>query len=644
VRRVGALVVLTTIAATTLGARTLDLEPGARAEYLAQWARYTRVAGTPVDTLAGVLSMPASDFREIDSRYIDFGYTDDTIWLRLDLANTGSQTADWMLRLNVRFETHMLVYLGGRTQNVLLNQDETSTFETRPVQHRVLMVPFSLDAGERAELLIGYRSKGTTAVPLSIETPESNAARSTFEDSVDFAAYAVVAFMIVLTMMQAAIFRQVRDLHYALYLCGTLAYILHVDGVTFQHLWPGQPAWNSYAAAPLGLLMSTAALNFGRNFTGTRLIAPIYDKLMLAVIAVALLMCFGGLVVPESEVKRVAFVIASATAALCLGAGVIAYRRRRPAMRFFVLGWVGVFGGVLLTSIVNSFPALVTRNAELAIPKLTIIFDTLMLYLALADQGRVIRLERDAALRREVAVLEEQRTLTDQLHSAESERLRAMLAADARSRRLAMASHDIRQPLASLRVTIERLAEAANLETIAAGVRRSLDYLDRLTNEYSEDAEDEAGTENVFDVRALITNVDLMFRDEAAAKGLRFRSRSRAVDVRGDAMATMRIVSNLVANAIKYTSDGKILIGCRCRAREVTIMVADTGPGIEAHELERVLEPRERGTTADGTEGHGLGLGIAGMLARRLGYGFRCRSMPGRGTAFLIDVPREIRD
>jgi signal transduction histidine kinase len=225
-----------------------------------------------------------------------------------------------------------------------------------------------------------------------------------------------------------------------------------------------------------------------------------------------------------------------------------------------------------------------------------------------------------------------------------------MLAAEARSRRLAMASHDIRQPLASLRLTIERLARAANLETIASGLRQSLDYLDRLTDQYSaeddneRDAADPArGQDDAFDLRALIENVNLMFRDEAEAKGLELRSRAASIAVRGDAMATMRIVSNLVANAVKYTSSGKILIGCRRRPTEVTIVVADTGPGIAPGELERVLKPRERGSAAQDTEGHGLGLGIAGLLARQLGYGFRCRSVPGRGTGFFIDVPRSPR-
>jgi signal transduction histidine kinase len=644
--RLGLFVVLGILAATSLLAQTVDLAPGERRESLVSDVRYVLRKGAPSETWANVLSLPVSAYDKIDSRYIDFGYTTDTIWLRLELRNVGDETGHWRLRLNVRFMTALLVYLGGRTDSVLLNQNERSTFDTRPIRHRVLTVPFSLEAGERSVLLIGYQSRGTTAMPISIETPQSDGARSVREDSIDFAAYAVVAFMIALTLMQSAVFRQSRELHYALYIGATLIYIVHVDGFTFQYLWPEQPHWNSYAAVPLGLVMSMAALNFARRFTDAPHIAPAYDKLMLAAGASAALLCFGGLVISEALVKKLAFAIASATAALCLGAGVIALLRRRPGVRFFVIGWVGVLGGVLLTSIVNTFPALVTRSVELAIPKLTIIFDTLMFYMALADQGHVIRVERDAALRREVAALREQHVLTQQLHNAETERLEAMLAAEARSRRLATASHDIRQPLASLRLTIERLAQAANLETMAAGLRQSLDYLDRLTDEYSAEADDDLGAPvridgeaDTFDLEALIGNVDLMFREEAEAKGLTFRSRACSVRVRGDAMATMRIVSNLVANAIKYTSEGKILVGCRRTRQGVTIVVADTGPGMEADELERVLESRERGSTTKDGEGHGLGLGIAGTLASELGYGFRCRSTPGRGTAFFVDVP-----
>ncbi|HET8697217.1 MAG TPA: sensor histidine kinase [Gammaproteobacteria bacterium] len=643
-RRLGAWAALALLVTGVVQAQTLELGSSSGLRGLAPVIRYVTLPGTPHSTLPQARTLPSSAFAPLDARYVDFGYTPDTIWLRLELHNAGAEAGRWLLSLNVRFMTEIVVYKGGDASTVLLNQTERSTFLERPIRHRYLAVPFSLSAGERTELLIGYSSKGTTAMPISIETPESYAERYAREDAINIAAYAALTFVIFLTLFQSLAFRQAGQLRYALYLGATLAYILHMDGVTFQYVWPRSPLWNSYAAVPLGLAMSVAALMFARGFAETKRLAPLYDKIMLAMIAAAVVVSFGGLIVDEARVKGIAFLLASSTAALCLGAGVLAYRRKRSAMRFFVIGWIGVFVGVFLWSIANNLPALMPRTAALPIPKLTLMFDTLMFSMALADRSRRLRIERDLALRRELDALQAQQRITQQLHDAERERLEALLVAEARSQQLAMTSHDIRQPLVSLRLTLERLSTDTRFEPMAASFKQSIDYLDWLSEEYttgstSVDAAP-AADESVFDVAMVLENVDLMFRDEARAKGLRLRRRSRSVEVCGDAMATMRIVSNLVANAVKYTRAGKILVGCRRRPGRVTLVVADTGPGIPADELERVLKVYERGSAADGTEGQGLGLGIASKLAAQQGFGFRCLSTPGRGTAFFVDVPR----
>jgi signal transduction histidine kinase len=259
--------------------------------------------------------------------------------------------------------------------------------------------------------------------------------------------------------------------------------------------------------------------------------------------------------------------------------------------------------------------------------------------MALADRARAWRAERDAAMRRELEALRVQQQVTQKLHGVERERLEALLLVQSKSQQLAMASHDIRQPLTSLRLTLERLASGGTLApTVATSFKHSLEY-SADPNRGDESSAVAQRASPTFETRALLQNIELMFREEAEAKGLTFRCRIAAASVQGDAMATMRIVSNLVANAIKYTDRGKLLIGCRRRARHVTFVVADTGPGIPADELARVLQPRERGSAVRDTEGQGLGLGIATALAARNGYDFRCESTPGRGTVFYVVVP-----
>jgi signal transduction histidine kinase len=641
----------------TSGAQVVELDPTSTTSRrgLADYVRYLELPGTPAGTLETVLAAPRSRFQPIDRRYIDFGITPNTLWLALDVRNTSARDGEWRLSLNVRFMTEIVVYQ--RTADgdaVLLNQTETSTFAERPVRFRLLAAPMSLSARQTSELLIGYRSHGATALPISIETAASFAQRYGREDAINAAAYAAIAFLAALSLLQAFLFAQRTQLSYAAYLSATLLYIGHMDGWTFQLLWPESPRWNSYAAVPLGMMMTVTALMFTRSFVETRVIAPALDRGMLALIALAIATSVAGFLVAEASLKGFAYLVTSVSAVTCLGAAVLAHLRGRPAMRFFILGWLGVVAGVFVTSIANNVPAMIQRAVANVIPKLTIMFDALMFYTALADRARAWRVQRDKALRGELDALEARQRVTEQLHRVERERLEAQVLAQAKSEKLAMASHDIRQPLTSLRLALERLIGADGAPAAAAyGARESLDYLQKLAEEYSADtvasepttaepttAEPAASSQPPsFAIATLLRNVDLMFRDEAEAKGLAFRCRRSSVNVQGDAMGAMRLVSNLVANAIKYTERGKVLVGCRRLKKAIRVVVADTGRGIHADELSRVLRARERGSAARETDGHGLGLAIATALARQNGYGFDCRSRPGRGTVFFVDLP-----
>lgn len=630
-------------------AEVIELEPAATAGQrgLAGYVSYVELDGTVQETVARAIAIPRSQFGPLPRRYIDFGATPNALWLLLDVRNAGDEPGRWHLSFNVRFMTEMVVYrrsaAGGE---LLLEQTPLSTFADRPAARRLLSVPFELARGEAAEILLGYRSDGTTTLPLSIETETSFARRYEREDAFNLACYAAVAFLAALSLLQALIFRQRGQLSYALYLCATLLYIVHMDGWTFRFIWPDSPLWNSYAAIPLGLGMAASALLFTRSFTQTQTTAPIADKLLLALIGLACLASFGGELVPERTLKGIAYLLTSASAAACLGAAVLAHLRKLPAMRFLIIGWLGVFTGVILTSIANNFPGLIAPTTAVLLPKITILFDALMFYTALGDRARAWRNQRDRAVRGELEALRAQQRATEDLHLAERERLEALLLAQARSRQLAMASHDIRQPLTSLRLALEKIVDGRGAPLASShGASQSLDYLERLADQYSAEiaapqaAVERGSAQPAFALNKVLDNIDLMFRDEAEAKGLRFRCRSPERHVRGDAMSAMRLLSNLVTNAIKYTERGTILIGCR-RARDcVRVVVADTGLGIAPEELTRVLQLGERGKATQGTEGHGLGLAIASALAERNGYGFNCRSEPGRGTVFSIEMP-----
>jgi CheY-like chemotaxis protein len=105
-----------------------------------------------------------------------------------------------------------------------------------------------------------------------------------------------------------------------------------------------------------------------------------------------------------------------------------------------------------------------------------------------------------------------------------------------------------------------------------------------------------------------------------------------------------RIVRNLVSNAIRYTSDGSVLVSCRRRGERLLLQVWDTGPGIGAAERSRVFEefyqvPGGRAVTAEQKKGLGLGLAIVKRLAELMGAPLALRSELGKGSVFTLELP-----
>ena len=126
---------------------------------------------------------------------------------------------------------------------------------------------------------------------------------------------------------------------------------------------------------------------------------------------------------------------------------------------------------------------------------------------------------------------------------------------------------------------------------------------------------------------------------EARLKGLRLRVRPADAELRTDPVMLRRVIGNLLANAIRYTQRGGVLLAARVRAGGVSLEVWDTGIGMAESELGQIFGEFYKVPTAGTEDGFGLGLAIVQGLAQRLGYRVTVRSRPGRGTVFRVWVP-----
>lgn len=225
---------------------------------------------------------------------------------------------------------------------------------------------------------------------------------------------------------------------------------------------------------------------------------------------------------------------------------------------------------------------------------------------------------------------------------------RAEQANQAKSRFLAAASHDLRQPLHAQGLFVEELqarSHDADFQRILSNLRCSVeamhDLFDSLLDISRLDASVVAPSRENFSINVLLRELQRDFSPLARQKGLTLRVVGSRAVVHSDPSLLKRILCNLVANAIRYTNRGKVLIGCRRRGNQLRIEVCDTGIGIRTDDLASIFEEFHQlhNPERDRRKGLGLGLAIVQRLATLLNCPIDVRSQINKGSSFCVTVP-----
>jgi signal transduction histidine kinase/CheY-like chemotaxis protein len=219
----------------------------------------------------------------------------------------------------------------------------------------------------------------------------------------------------------------------------------------------------------------------------------------------------------------------------------------------------------------------------------------------------------------------------------------------AKSRFLAAASHDLRQPLHALSLysgALSLRAAQANLLDVSRGISQAAQSLSALVESLLHVSKLDAGAIKPdvqrVNARDLIERVEANYRSVALDKGLEFRVSAVDAAVDTDPMLLERIVGNLVDNAIKYTARGSVTLSAESVGPHVRFAVRDTGAGIAPEERQRIFEEfyQVGNPERDRAQGLGLGLAIVRRFARLLGTEVELDSDLGRGAEFALRMPR----
>lgn len=346
------------------------------------------------------------------------------------------------------------------------------------------------------------------------------------------------------------------------------------------------------------------------------------------------------------------FAVGSLSSSSLWGVAGVVFFSTEPAS---FVAFVMLFGGVVLASLAahaSYFPAYVAHVTPVVLPfALRCLAEGGGLYVGTAVASLLFLLLNIAFARNtQASVVEALRLRFENLGLVGELRRQKNIAEEAnvaKSRFLAAAGHDLRQPVYALALLIDALAADVSSERgrrVIASLRSANHGLAALLDALLDFSKIDAGAITP-DIRPvplapLLAGIEREFTAQAEAKGLQLRVRVRDAWVLSDPALLERILRNLVANAIKYTRKGGVLIVCR-RGHPLRLQVWDSGVGIPESKLQEVfrefcqLDNPER----DRNKGLGLGLAIVDGLVRLLGHPLNLRSRPGHGSCFSLALP-----
>ncbi|MEN1927044.1 PAS domain-containing hybrid sensor histidine kinase/response regulator [Luteimonas sp. MJ293] len=242
------------------------------------------------------------------------------------------------------------------------------------------------------------------------------------------------------------------------------------------------------------------------------------------------------------------------------------------------------------------------------------------------------------------------REINETLEQRVTERTReAEMAQQSRTRFLAALSHDVLQPLNAARLFASALRETAEpaeqdrlAERVDTSLRAAEELLDGLLDVSRLDAGALQPELTNFDVGELLRELAAQYAPMAAARGIEVRVHAGELAVRSDRRLLRRVLQNFLANALRYTPKGRILMAARPRGLDVALQVWDTGPGIPEHHMRQIYDEfhRFRQPFDWDERGLGLGLSICQRISRLLDHRLDAHSKVGEGSMFSILVER----
>ena len=329
--------------------------------------------------------LPANRWQTLGSD-INLGYTDQPHWFRIRLDNTQPEPLPRLIELAYPMLDRVDFYRvqdGGLIRQA--STGDTRPFAARPIPHRAFVFPVTLAAESTSEFYLRIQTSGALQVPITLWRPDAFASHSDAELTMQSMFYGIMLVMALFNLFLFFSLRERAYLYYVGVVSSTLVLMAGLDGVAFQYLYPDSPALHKYVLLTVVPLCQVALCLFAREYLEMPQRYPMWNRLLLVLVALAALGVITALVLPFNLSTRITVTLAIPVALANLAAGVSLWRRGDKNARLFTIAWVALLASILVT-VLNKLGVIPTSTlTEHGIP-LGASAQALLFSFALADR------------------------------------------------------------------------------------------------------------------------------------------------------------------------------------------------------------------------------------------------------------------
>lgn len=578
-------------------------------------------------------------FEPLATPYIGFGLTDDRIWLKWDATNVASDAQTLRIDMKRQYFTELELFEVGRDRQplLLMSHSQEDSFNKRAIPSRFLLADVAFEPGETKTFLIGYRSSTTTFLPLAMGSIDGVLANHGEEFSTDLFLNGMLVAMTIYSLLMLPVIGRSLAASFSGYIAAAVFYVLVADGYPMRELWPDAAWINEPMNLASMLLMTALGLNFCRQLFHFHAFSPHFDRVLKTLLAAtAACLPISFLLIGKSWFTVPAYLLpVIANICVCI-AGVIAYRAGRIGALPFTAGALLVFTSLIYATIAHLVPGRFDLDATLDYGHFALLGECIAFALAILLRFLSIRRQRDEALAAKLEATEERLRLNERLVTSQRDFEEAKFHAEQGQRRLSEMAHDIRQPLLVLKEAVSRLERYEGRNDVR--LKPIFGYLEQVASAQNQGTgrsggQRDGGARERFPVQVVLDNIAKLYCDRALDKGITLKIRASNFEVSSNPISLMRIVGNLMDNALNHSGGSKVLLAVRKARGKVRIEIHDNGSGLSE---EQVSLARERGIRSQASEGSGIGLSIVERICNELGHTFEFRSRPGHGSVAIV--------